>query len=104
MPPRLPIKEPWCRLRFAAIREEYRPYEVRTRRKAHLAENTSLSEIVALLQNHRVVAFTGAGISKASGIPTFSGPEGLETRLKMTKERFLDDFFQSLFEKPRFVV
>jgi len=103
-PPRLPVKEPWCRKRFATIRESYRPYEVRTKGKAHLAENTSLREVVALLQDHRVVAFTGAGISKASGIPTFSGPQGLETRLKITKKGFFDDFSQSLFEKPRFVV
>jgi len=102
--PKLPVQHPWCRQRGADMIEAYRPYEVRTRGKAHLAKETNLEEVATLLSDCRAIALTGAGISKASGILTFSAPEGLETGLKMSKKEFLDGLFHSLFEEPAFVV
>lgn len=102
--PELPLKQPWCRKRSTDLMEAYRPYEVRTRGKAHFAKEASFDEVAALLSTHHVVALTGAGISRASGILTFSSAEGLETRLKIDNDRIFDDFFCSLFKEPGFVV
>jgi len=103
-PPDLPVKHPWCWKRSMTMMPTYRPYDVRTRGKSHLAREISLQEATNLLLGCVSVAFTGAGISKASGIPTFSGAEGLEAKLSVKKEGLLDEFYSSLFEKPDYVV
>jgi hypothetical protein len=62
--------------------EDSRPsshfYPVRTECDPEHAEAISPVELASRIQGKRVVAFTGAGVSLPSGIPTFRGPGGLE--------------------------
>jgi len=62
--------------------EDSRPsshfYPVRTECDPEQAEAISPVELASRIQGKRVVAFTGAGVSLPSGIPTFRGPGGLE--------------------------
>ena len=82
------------------IMPTYRPYEVRTHGRSQLAKEINIQRASALLSESVAIAFTGAGISKASGIPTFTGAEGLEATLNIKKEGYLDEFFHTMFKKP----
>jgi NAD-dependent SIR2 family protein deacetylase len=53
-------------------------YPVGTDYAAECAESLTVAELARRLRGQPVVAFTGAGISLSSGIPTFTGPGGLE--------------------------
>jgi NAD-dependent deacetylase len=56
---------------------------------------TTIDDIAGLLRGRtRLLVFTGAGISTASGIPDFRGPDGLWTRMDpddFTIDRYLAD-------------
>src|SRR5262249_914778 len=50
-------------------------------------------ELISLLRNsHRVLVFTGAGISTGSGIPDFRGPSGIWTKRQPV---YFDEFLRS---------
>jgi NAD-dependent deacetylase len=48
-----------------------------------------------LRQAERIVAFTGAGISAESGVPTFRGPEGIWARFKPEELASMDAFMKN---------
>jgi NAD-dependent deacetylase len=55
--------------------------------------NAKLDALVAWLRDaQRILAFTGAGISTASGIPDYRGPQGVWTRRQPV---YYDDFLRS---------
>lgn len=49
----------------------------------------------ALARARRVVAFTGAGISAESGVPTFRGPEGIWSKFKPEELASMDAFMRN---------
>ncbi|MDG7001106.1 MAG: hypothetical protein JRN15_18585 [Nitrososphaerota archaeon] len=55
---------------------------------------TTLDDIVEILKGGRVVAFTGAGISTASGIRDYRGPDGL-WKIFDQKDFTIDTFMRS---------
>ena len=56
-----------------------------------MPHDTAVAELAALLRSaRRVLAFTGAGISTASKIPDFRGPDGVwRTRTPVQYPEFL---------------
>lgn len=45
----------------------------------------------------KVIAFTGAGISKSAGIPTFEEVEGLKSKLSVEfKEEHPQEFYKTI--------
>jgi len=69
-------------LGISTANEDSRPsshfYPVPTDCDPEHAEAVSPVEFASRIQGKRVVAFTGAGVSLPSGIPTFRGPGGLD--------------------------
>jgi NAD-dependent deacetylase len=59
------------------------------------ALEAKIAEVASLIvQSHRIVVFTGAGISTESGIPDFRGPDGLWTKVDpsdFTYQKFVSD-------------
>ncbi len=60
-----------------------------------VAEPFSSALLTALTQAGHVVAFTGAGISAESGVPTFRGPEGIWTKFKPEELASMDAFMKN---------
>ena len=59
------------------------------------AEPFSHSLLQSLAQARNVVAFTGAGISAESGVPTFRGPEGIWSKFKPEELASMDAFMRN---------
>jgi NAD-dependent deacetylase len=59
------------------------------------APSFSDSLIDALMRAKSVVAFTGAGISAESGVPTFRGPEGIWSKFKPEELASMDAFMKN---------
>lgn len=66
--------------------------------KAHPFHLNSMGKVVRLLKNKQVVFYTGAGISKAAGIPTMVE---LDTLLGFEKEKNFPQWVQNTMHNPR---
>lgn len=62
-----------------------------------MSANGAFSEALlkALLHASHVMAFTGAGISAESGVPTFRGPEGIWSKFKPEELASMDAFMKN---------
>jgi len=74
-------------------------YPVGTDYAPEKAELLAIQELACRLRGKPIVAFTGAGISLSSGIPTFVGPGGLEEHFPL-HERFPGAVADWIIQRP----
>ena len=79
-------------------RNEY--YPVSTRACPEAAREITVSDLRSLVSQSSVVAFTGAGVSTGSGIPSFRGTQGLERHFPL-HEPFPGAVAELMIERPR---
>ena len=96
-------KNPWCHNQSSRRYGFLHAYKVKTKSAPHQARELQLEELAKILARRGAVALTGAGLSLASGIPTFGGPNGFCTRLELHQNGFPDAFFRLLITNPHFV-
>ena len=65
------------------------------------AEAVDVSELAQRIRGKRLVAFTGAGISKTSGIPAFEGEGGLQEQFPIDSYRFPGAVADWMIVRPR---
>ena len=65
------------------------------------AEAVDISELAERAKGKRLVAFTGAGISRTAGIPTFEGEGGLQEKFPIDSYRFPGAVADWMIVRPR---
>ena len=80
------------------MRNEY--YQASARACPEAARSVSVPELGSLVSQNPVIAFTGAGISTGSGIPSFRGPRGLERHFPL-QEPFPGTVARFMIENPQ---
>ncbi len=76
-------------------------YPVDPGRAPEEAEVVDAAELGHRIQGKSLMAFTGAGLSKAAGIPTFEGKGGLQERFPIHDRRFAGAVADWIPHRPR---
>ena len=76
-------------------------YPVRTGRSPEEVEELGVVELADRIRGMPIVAFTGAGISLVSGIPSFTGPGGLQEEFPIDSYRFPGAVADWMIQRPR---
>lgn len=63
---------------------------------------TSIEEVIPIIKSNTCVAYTGAGISQASGIPTFSGSDSLNDKFRLS-ESFPGEVYELMIKRPSLI-